>query len=180
MPIAINGSGSITGLTKTGISAQPVFPGNILQVVNAATSTSVYSTSTSFADTGLSASITLSASTSKILVLIKEQFGLSGLALAAGTYRTSVGVIVLRNSIQISANSTSDSGGRYGMQLSVSGSATNQGYIGYWGGMFLDTPGSGTHTYKTQFAVGAAGNNVYAQIGAGYEQSTITLLEVAA
>ena len=34
MPIAINGSGSITGLTKTGISAQPVFPGNVIQVVN--------------------------------------------------------------------------------------------------------------------------------------------------
>ena len=34
MPIAINGSGSITGLTKTGISAQPVFPGNVIQVVS--------------------------------------------------------------------------------------------------------------------------------------------------
>ena len=66
------------------------------------------------------------------------------------------------------------------MQLGISASASNQVIVGYWGGMFLDTPGSGTHTYKTQFAVGLAGNTAFAQVGAGYEQSTITLLEVAA
>ena len=180
MPIAINGSGSITGLTKTGISAQPVFPGNVIQVVNASYSTAVTSTSTSFADTGLSASITMSSSTSKILVLISQQFAAGGLALGAGLYRASVGVIALRNSTQISNNSGSDTAGRYGMMLSLSASASNQGFAGYWSGMFLDTPGSGTHTYKTQFAVGLAGNSITAQIGPANEQSTITLLEVAA
>jgi len=39
MAITINGTGSISGLTATGISAQPVFPGNVLQVVNHQTGT---------------------------------------------------------------------------------------------------------------------------------------------
>jgi hypothetical protein len=34
MSVAISGSGTITGLTATGISAQPVFAGNVIQVVN--------------------------------------------------------------------------------------------------------------------------------------------------
>ena len=37
MSVAISGSGTITGLTATGISAQPVFPGNVIQVVNTQT-----------------------------------------------------------------------------------------------------------------------------------------------
>ena len=195
MPLRLNGSTSgYSQLDAPAIAGDQTFTlpgtggtidrlnraGNILQVVNAATSTAVTSTSTSFADTGLSANITLSASTSKVLVLIKQQLYLTNLALAAGLYRTSIGVIALRNSTQISANSSSDTGGRYGIHLAISASASNQVIAGYWGGMFLDTPGSGTHTYKTQFAVGSAGNTAFAQVGAGYEQSTITLLEVAA
>jgi predicted methyltransferase len=37
MSVAISGSGTITGLTATGISAQPVFAGNVIQVVNTQT-----------------------------------------------------------------------------------------------------------------------------------------------
>ena len=67
MPIAINGSGSITGISATGISAQPVFPGNIIQVVENSSSTtqSGITTTTSI----LTASITPSNASNKILVM---------------------------------------------------------------------------------------------------------------
>jgi len=151
---------------------------NLLQVVNGSYSTQVTSTSTSFADTGLSASITLTASTSKILVLISQQLIITSPVSFSTYYRTSAGVIVLRNSTQISNNSNADSGGRYGFH--VSSSVSTGVWSSYWKGMFLDTPGAGTHTYKTQFAVGLAGNTAYAQAAGTQEQSTITLLEVAA
>jgi len=71
MSVAIDGSGTITGLTATGISAQPVFPGNILQVVSA-TKTDTFSRQSSSSDfgdiTGLSVSITPTSATSKILI----------------------------------------------------------------------------------------------------------------
>ena len=63
MPIAINGSGTVTGISTGGISdakavADAAMPaGAILQVVST-TKTDTASTSSSFADTGLSASIT--------------------------------------------------------------------------------------------------------------------------
>ena len=67
MPIAINGSGSITGISATGISAQPVFPGNVIQVVENSSSTtqSGITTTTSI----LTASITPSNASNKILVM---------------------------------------------------------------------------------------------------------------
>jgi hypothetical protein len=70
MSVKIDGSGIITGLDADGISAQPVFPGNVLQVVST-TKTDVFSTtSTSYvAVTGLSVSITPISANSKILIL---------------------------------------------------------------------------------------------------------------
>jgi hypothetical protein len=76
MPITLNGDGAISGLTATGISAVqnvgrtnlPV--GSILQVVST-TKTDVFSmasSGTATAITGLSASITPTSATSKILI----------------------------------------------------------------------------------------------------------------
>jgi hypothetical protein len=45
MAITINGSGTVTGISATGISAQPVFPGNVLQVVEANYSSTTSTTS---------------------------------------------------------------------------------------------------------------------------------------
>ena len=88
MPVSINGNtGVITGLAVGGLpdgivdadmlAANAVTAGKlasgvggkILQVVTATTSTGVSNSSSNYASSGLSASITPSATTSKILVL---------------------------------------------------------------------------------------------------------------
>jgi hypothetical protein len=69
MSVTISGDGTITGLDADGISSQPVFPGNVLQVVQVeSTSASKTTTSNSFVTTGTSATITPSSASSKILV----------------------------------------------------------------------------------------------------------------
>jgi hypothetical protein len=67
MPITINGSGTVTGISATGISAQPVFPGNVIQVVENSSSTtqSGITTTTSI----LTASITPSSTSNKIIAM---------------------------------------------------------------------------------------------------------------
>jgi hypothetical protein len=68
MSVTINGSGIITGLDADGISAQPVFAGNVLQVVQGSSSSTTSTTSTTAVTTNISASITPSAASSKVLV----------------------------------------------------------------------------------------------------------------
>jgi hypothetical protein len=70
MPIAINGTGTISGVSAGGLTSAS--NGRVLQVV-----TTVYSTGQSFStsngvytDTGLTASITPSSASNKVLVLV--------------------------------------------------------------------------------------------------------------
>jgi hypothetical protein len=79
MSVKIDGSGIITGLDADGISAQPVFPGNVLQVVST-TKTDTFSASLNAGAisgdvTGLTASITPSSSANKILVMLNISGG---------------------------------------------------------------------------------------------------------
>jgi molybdopterin-binding protein len=77
MSVTISGDGTITGLDADGISSQPVFPGNVLQVVEGSTDTSVTVSTVSYTDTGLTASITPSSASSKVLVIVSQQAALS-------------------------------------------------------------------------------------------------------
>ena len=89
MPITVNGSGTITGVSVGGlpdgivdtdmlaagaVTAAKRGAGGILQVVSVANNTAYYGTNTSFSDT-FSASITPSATTSKILILAQLAIG---------------------------------------------------------------------------------------------------------
>jgi hypothetical protein len=58
---------------SAGISTSKLGTGAVLQVVNATYSTSFSTTSTSFQATGLTASITPTSSTSKILILVTQE-----------------------------------------------------------------------------------------------------------
>ena len=78
MSVKIDGSGIITGLDADGISAQPVFPGQVLQVVSAVYSTETTTSFTTFTSTGLSASITPSSASNKILVIHSGTGGSNG------------------------------------------------------------------------------------------------------
>jgi len=87
MAIAINGSGTVTGISVGGLpdgivdedmiaAAAVTEPkrsdGSILQVVEGSTTTSVSSTSSSWYDTGLSGSITVKRAGSKIICITSQ------------------------------------------------------------------------------------------------------------
>ena len=92
MPITINGTGSITGLTAGGlpdgsvtsadlasgaITAGALPSGSILQVVSGSTGTSAAMASSSYADTNLSATITPKAANSNIFVIVDQRTHIS-------------------------------------------------------------------------------------------------------
>lgn len=87
-PVAVATGSSGQVLTSQGAGSAPVFAasaagGKILQVVEATTTTEVSTTSSSYVDTGLTASITPSATGSKILALISLSVNAAGGAAVA-------------------------------------------------------------------------------------------------
>jgi hypothetical protein len=163
---------SVSGSTITGSQSIPksTLPtGSVLQVVNAVygTGSAGVTTSASFVDTGLTASITPSSSTSKILVT----FNLSGIAKNGGN--TAMGVQLVRGSTAI---------------LGLNGIAGYEGTTGYngvgdIGTTYLDSPATtSSTTYKVQALTFNAGSVYWNQIyTASYTvSSTITLMEIAA
>lgn len=143
----------------------------VLQIVTASYSTEVSSTSGTYADTGLTKSITPLKSTSRILVLIMQSVKatLAGIQTAAiGGYK------VVRGTTTIAANDRA-----WGF---------NEGAATFTGSQFtslpifcVDSPAVTTATtYKTQFASEASGDGtVYVQPGgAGTNPSFIILAEL--
>lgn len=149
----------------TGILASGNLPvGSILQVVSATTSTAVSSTSTSFADTGLTATITPTKSTSKILVIVNQ----NNLYKTGVSLYNAVSVRLLRGATNISS---------FAINVGYTGTATDN--IVSAGANYIDSPATtSATTYKTQFAANVAGQTVEVQNGSA--MSTITLLEIAA
>ena len=159
MSVVINGTGSISGLSNVGgiSSAQS---GSIIQTVNATFSTEVSSSSSTFTDTGLSASITPLFSTSSILVIANIQGGKNGstgLDLRVLSGATSI--------VQFAKNAGYTGASDYNIIGSVS--------CGY-----LDTPATtSATTYKIQMASNA--NASLARINDNTQTSTLTLMEIA-
>ena len=186
MPITINGSGTITGISAGGLpdnsvtSADVNFtPGKIIQVVMAECTSEVVMDSTTFTDTNLSATITPSAGT-KIAIWFTQGFGAYG----SGDQR--FGVHLYRDSTKIrgydkthiGANTTgSNNGSTYNNHV------VNQCYLDTHG-----ADGSTAVTYKTQFARGstAGGGDIQSDknsSGSGVSAinpGTMILMEVAA
>ena len=141
--------------------------GNILQVVNATYSTEVTSSSSTFADTGLTATITPTSSSSKILVLINQ----CGLYKSTGS--TSIGLRLLRGSTSLI---------EFEAQAGNTGSTSISG-VGSASTCYLDSPSTtSAAVYKTQFASlqNISGVRCQTSTGAIASTSTITLLEIAA
>ena len=150
----------------TGIKwAAPAGGGKVLQVVMGSTTTATYSSSTTLADTTLTATITPSSATSKVLVLIAQ------------------------NGVQKSAANSGN-----GVVLKFFRGATDLGYFGAgslynaaaerldsmsFGINYLDSPATtSATTYKTQFANRVSAAQVAVQDGT--ELSTIILMEIGA
>jgi hypothetical protein len=175
MPLILDGNGDITGLAAGALPSNVIGAGAVLQVVSV-TTTSVASTQgQTYVDSGLSATITPTSVSSKILVLVAQSVYI---------YRTSTsvaraGVRLLRDSTAI-LNPSADGTGPVNPYLEVGGS--NGIYFNYmYPVSYLDSPATtSATTYKTQGRITTAtsNNTIVFQDNSG--ASTITLLEIAA
>jgi len=134
--------------------------GNILQVVNATTSTGVSATSSTYVDTTLAATITPTSASSKILITVHQ----NGVGKTNDNY---AGLRLLRASTQIALMD---------ITAGYTGTATAN-RIGSVSIEYLDSPNTTSAvTYKTQLNSDTSNSSV--QINSAV--STITLMEVAA
>jgi len=140
--------------------------GGVLQVVNATYATSTSNNTGTYADTGLTASITPTSSSSKILVLVNQNG-----VYADGNAQAGVNLKLLRGATDLAT---------FGLGVGVHASTgTSNLSFGSSSTCYLDSPATtSATTYKTQFAR-ASGGQVFVQEGTG-TVSTITLMEIAA
>jgi hypothetical protein len=156
--IATIDSSGITMASGKGLAAT----GHVLQVVNASYSTTTGSSSSTYADTGLTASITPSSTSSKILVIVHQE-GLSKV-----TNSTGVDLKLFRGATELALF-----GGNAGQQYT-----TAWNFVGGAGITYLDSPSTtSSTTYKTQFS--STGNNANVYVQSNNATSTITLMEIA-
>ena len=158
--------------TSTGLKwATPASGGKVLQVVEGSTTTYANSTSTTYADTNLSASITPSSTSSKILVIVTQN--------GAGVENNAAGGFKLRL-VRGSTELAQQTDGIFGYRT-----VTQQGARGYSAAMtYLDSPSTtSATTYKTQFATTVGTCQVAVQdylAASNTARSSIILMEIGA
>lgn len=154
---------AVTGTMLTTASA-----GAVLQVVQATYSTLTSVASTSFTDTGLSASITPTSSSSKILVVVSQpvNFGRGSTALN-GYYQ------LLRGSTAVF------NGGRsFGLYVNSAGDMDNSQILNV---AYLDSPATGSSvTYKTQAKLSTTANSANAAFQTDSAVASMILMEISA
>jgi hypothetical protein len=144
--------------------ATPAGGGKVLQVVSVTYSTQSSTSSTTYQDSGLTASITPSAATSKILVLTSSNVMAN--RASAGTMKGKLNIV--RGATEILGNVE--------VFRTGDGSKFQNLTVSY---TFLDSPNTtSSTTYKQQYASNEASTEVYFNIGS--TTSTITLLEIGA
>jgi hypothetical protein len=139
--------------------------GNVLQVVSATYDVTVSTSSQTLVDTGLSATITPTSATSKILVFIHQ----NGAQKQPDNSSSDIEVVLLRGTTQI--NKITAFSGFTNTTLNL--------YLTTISTAFLDSPATASPvTYKTQFRNPDAAAAIRLQTGNSV--STITLMEIAA
>lgn len=150
--------------TSTGLKwSTPTAGGKVLQVVQGTYATATLTTSSTFANTGLTASITPTASTSKILVMVNHAVQRS-----AGSAGSRMSLKLVRNSTDIATAIA---------QLGYTATDLRQGLSFAYS--YLDSPATtSSTTYKTQFANQFGSGDLYIQPNS--ETCTIVLMEIGA
>jgi hypothetical protein len=145
----------------SGVPTRAQLPaGCVLQVVQTTNNTQVATASTSFVTTGISGVITPSATSSKVLVIVRIPFY---------TARYGAGFRVKRDAVAIYTPSQN-----YEMYCDPAGNAN---FRSIWSINLLDSPSTTSAiTYAVDFAV-LAGTS-YVNEG-GFYSSTVTLMEIA-
>jgi len=143
--------------------------GKILQVVSANTTSATTITAQTFVDSGITADITPTSSSSKVLILISCQC-FHTLASRASSIN---GVNILRDSTEIYGGGNNNAMGLY------TPSTTNFQMWGMYALSYLDSPATGSAiTYKVQGRIETTGESITFQYGS--MNSNIHLLEVQA
>ena len=189
MPIAINGSGTLTGISVGGLPDGIVdrdtlatqAKGSILQVKQTVKTDTASTQSMTFQD-AVTVSITPSSSSNKILVMYK-------IALSSNNASFSATARLVRDSTAIYVG---DANGNRIQASSYHFSATDgvgDRRMNDYNGHFLDSPNTTSAiTYKIQFASSYTGYDVYVNRSYTWEDanyrasvpSSITVMEVAA
>jgi len=149
--------------------------GKVLQVVQGTTTTETTVASTTFTDTTLSASITPSATSSKVLVLVTQNFQSYADAVASGG-----AVRLLRGSTSV--YSMDNSGyNTYYITAGTLSSPLSSSIIIVISFMYLDSPATtSSTTYKTQTRTYNTANGRYSKAQPESVQSNIILMEIGA
>jgi hypothetical protein len=153
--LTVDGSGNISA--ENNFTAT----GHVLQVVNATYSTVTGVSSSSYTDSGITASITPSSTSSKILVIVS----ISGRVYSQQNGDREYYQNIVRGSTQVHQN----------VLLMQSGTGYPIKDMTY-----LDSPSTtSSTTYKVQFAVNNTANDTAMRINELNGVSTITLMEIA-
>ncbi len=156
-----------TGQVLTVSGGIPVWAtpgsGKLIQVVQGSTTTSVANSTSTYADTNLTATITPTSATSKILVLVTQ----NGSGKTSGTTNQSLDFQVLRGGTQIAKSNSAYT--NTSLNLTPSTISFN----------ILDEPATtSATTYKTQFRSATGTSEVRMQQNS--DTSTIILMEIGA
>ena len=165
MPTEISGSTGVNKIQDDTVVAADIASsvplGKVLQVVQGQNTSTYSTTSSSFSDTGLSASITPSATTSKILCIVSEVGFIHGSGSSLHTYCELVRGSTVINGTHAQGDGDSD----------MHYNASSQ--------VFLDSPSTtSATTYKMQMRTSSGTAYVNWEASSGYK-STITLMEIA-
>ena len=148
--------------------------GTIIQTVNDSDTANTVVSSTTYTDTGLTASITPSSTSNKILIIISQDFHLET-TVNTGSVRG--GFKLLRDSTTLYTGS--DDGNSFGVRIVGNGSASRV-WNNVWSYQYYDTPSSTSSiTYKTQCRTYDTNHRfrLNNQIN-GTSKSFITLMEI--
>jgi hypothetical protein len=156
--------------TATGLAwAAPAGGGKVLQVISATTSTATTISSSSFTDTTITATITPTSATSKILVIVSA---------CSQTYKTASGTITLSKAQLLRGATVIGSWARAQM-LEHSTNSTDLALGNSNSYSYLDSPATtSSTTYKLQAGIVTGAAVVFQN--ASTNDSTITLLEIGA
>lgn len=172
MALILNGDTGVTyPVIAGGTSALQSSAGKVLQVVQASTTTRVQITDSTYVDTNLTATITPSSSSSKILVLISQNIGTYN----GSNVGTAGNLRIVRNSTTVFTSENVIS------VVAALGNASELRVAGQYSFNYLDSPATtSSTTYKTQMNLSGGGGRVEPQSSNGLSNSTIILMEIAA
>ena len=163
--LTIDTSQNITTTNKLASASMPI--GSVLQVVQGTLGTQTSSSSSTMADSGITASITPKSSSNKILVIVQLN------ACGKQTGNTYMRAKLVRGATDIQVIES----------LAGYDNSSGANWIGSISSTYLDSPATtSSTTYKIQFASGENVASVFINGNSGgfLPVSTITLLEIAA